>query len=160
VQDFNLPQNITLISLRSYVKKAFINKKAESAKAAVYVEMFKIAAASLRMALRFLSGGNQQKVYLSRWLDTNPAVLMLDEPTRGIDVNAKQEIYNFIHDLAGRGISCVVISSEMEEVIGLCSRVYVMREGRVAGCLEGEAVTEEGIMFHAAGLVSGGKEGL
>ncbi|MDR1144246.1 MAG: sugar ABC transporter ATP-binding protein [Spirochaetaceae bacterium] len=152
VQGFNLPQNITLISLKNYLKGIFINKSAELETTGRYVESFKIAAASPKMALRFLSGGNQQKVYLSRWLDTDPSILILDEPTRGIDVNAKQEIYSFIHQLAEKGISCIVISSELEEVIGLCSRVYVMREGKIAGCLEGDHINQEEIMFHATGI--------
>ncbi|MDR3192360.1 MAG: sugar ABC transporter ATP-binding protein [Treponema sp.] len=152
VQGFNLPQNITLISLKNYRYGPFIDKQAETARTAEYVKTFRIAAASQKMALRFLSGGNQQKVYLSRWMDTNPSILILDEPTRGIDVNAKQEIYEFIHQLAERGISCIVISSELEEVIGLCGRVYVMREGMIAGCLEGEHINEEEIMFHATGI--------
>jgi ribose transport system ATP-binding protein len=160
VQGFNLPQNITLISLQQYLRGPFIDKQAELAKTRDYVNTFSITAASLRMALRYLSGGNQQKVYLSRWLDTDPVILILDEPTRGIDVNAKQEIYEFIHQLAGKGISCVVISSELEELIGLCSRVYVMREGQIAGCLEKDHINEEEIMFHATGIsgnfVSGG----
>jgi ribose transport system ATP-binding protein len=152
VQGFNLPQNITLISLKNYLKGVFIDKKAEISKTADYVKAFRIMAASPKMQLRFLSGGNQQKVYLSRWLDTDPQILILDEPTRGIDVSAKQEIYGFIHQLAERGISCIVISSELEEVIGLCSRVYVMREGRITGCLEKDHINEEGIMFHATGI--------
>jgi ribose transport system ATP-binding protein len=152
VQGFNLPQNITLISLKNYLKGVFINKKAEISKTAEYVQTFRIMAASPNMQLRFLSGGNQQKVYLSRWLDTDPQILILDEPTRGIDVNAKQEIYGFIHQLAERGISCIVISSELEEVIGLCSRVYVMREGSITGCLEKDQINEEEIMFHATGI--------
>jgi ribose transport system ATP-binding protein len=156
VQGFNLPQNITLISLPKYLRGVFINKPAEAAKTAEYVKTFRIAAASQKMQLRYLSGGNQQKVYLSRWVDTNPEILILDEPTRGIDVNAKREIYEFIHQLADRGISCIVISSELEEVIGLCSRVYVMKEGEIAGCLEGDHINEEEIMFHATGI----KEGL
>lgn len=152
VQGFGIPQNISLISLGRYLKGALIDKKTEAAKAAEYAGNFNIVAASLRMALRYLSGGNQQKVYLARWVDTDPSILILDEPTRGIDVNAKREIYDFIHRLADRGISCVVISSEMEEVIGLCSRIYVMREGEIAGCLEGDHINEEEIMFHATGI--------
>jgi ribose transport system ATP-binding protein len=154
VQGFNLPQNITLISLKKYLQKGLglINKKAELSATAEYVASFKIAAASPKMQLRYLSGGNQQKVYLSRWLDTSPAVLILDEPTRGIDVSAKQEIYEFIHQLAESGISCLVISSELEEIIGLASRVYVMREGKIAGCLEGDHINKEEIMFHATGI--------
>jgi ribose transport system ATP-binding protein len=159
VQGFNLPQNITLISLglNRYRKGIFIDKAAETEKTSEYVKSFRIAAASQKMALRYLSGGNQQKVYLSRWVDTNPEILILDEPTRGIDVNAKQEIYGFIHQLAANGISCIVISSELEEVIGLCSRVYVMREGSIAECLEENHINEEEIMFHATGI--GGNAG-
>jgi ribose transport system ATP-binding protein len=85
-------------------------------------------------------------------LDTGPSILILDEPTRGIDVNAKHEFYEFIYRLASQGISCWVISSEMEEIIGLCSRVYVMREGSITGCLEGNHIDEEEIMFHATGI--------
>ena len=152
VQGFNLPQNITLISLKEYLRGLFIDKKAEAEKTDSYSKSFRIAAASQKMALRYLSGGNQQKVYLSRWLDTRPSILILDEPTRGIDVSAKHEIYEFIHQLAEQGISCWVISSELEEVIGLCSRVYVMREGALTGCLEGNDINEEEIMFHATGI--------
>lgn len=152
VQGFAVPQNISLISIKRYLRGLLIDKKAEAAKAAEYVGAFRIAASSMSLALRYLSGGNQQKVYLSRWVDTDPSILILDEPTRGIDVNAKREIYEFIHALADRGISCIVISSEMEEVIGLCTRVYVMREGSIAGCLEGEHICEEEIMFHATGI--------
>jgi len=152
VQGFNLPQNITLISLKEYLRWIFIDKKAEENKTEEYTKTFRIIAASQKMALRFLSGGNQQKVYLSRWLDTKPSILILDEPTRGIDVSAKHEIYEFIHHLASQGISCWVISSELEEIIGLCSRVYVMRGGALSGCLEGEHINEEEIMFHATGI--------
>jgi len=152
VQGFNLPQNITLISLKKYLRGIFINKNAEIKKTTEYVNTFRIAAASQKMALRYLSGGNQQKVYLSRWLDTNPSILILDEPTRGIDVSAKHEIYEFIHQLSQQGISCWVISSELEEIIGLCSRAYVMKEGTLSGCLEGDNINEEEIMFHATGI--------
>lgn len=152
VQGFGIPQNITLISLGRYLKNRLIDKGREAKKSQEYVGAFNIVAASMKAALRYLSGGNQQKVYLARWVDTDPSILILDEPTRGIDVNAKREIYDFIHRLADRGISCIVISSEMEEVIGMCSRVYVMREGMVSGCLEGERITEEEIMFYATGI--------
>jgi ribose transport system ATP-binding protein len=152
VQDFTIPENISLISLKRYIQGPLIDKAKELERAEEYVKTFNIVAASKKLALRFLSGGNQQKVYLARWLDTDPKILILDEPTRGIDVNAKREIYEFIHNLSDRGISCVVISSEMEEVIGLCNRVYVMREGSIAGSLEGDRITEEEIMFYATGI--------
>ena len=152
VMNFGIPQNISLISLKRYLRRGLIDKKTEAAAAATYVKAFNIVAASKKMALKYFSGGNQQKVYLARWVDTNPKILILDEPTRGIDVNAKREIYEFIHRLAADGISCILISSEMEEVIGMCSRVYVMKEGSVMGCLDGEHINEEEIMFHATGI--------
>lgn len=152
VQNFDIPKNVSLISLIDYIKRGFIDKKSVAKKSDYYVDMFNIVAASKKGELRFFSGGNQQKVYLARWVDTNPKILIFDEPTRGIDVNAKREIYDFIYQLSNRGISCVVISSEMEEIIGLCNRVYVMKEGIIAGCLTDDHVTEQEIMFYAAGI--------
>ena len=152
VMDFGIPQNISLIALKKFVKYVLIDKQAERHTAEEYIKLFRIAATSHTIALKFLSGGNQQKVYLGRWVETEPAILILDEPTRGIDVNAKREIYEFIHHLADRQISCIVISSEMEEIIGLCNRVYVMKEGAIAGQLEKEHINEEEIMFLATGI--------
>ncbi|OWY29343.1 sugar ABC transporter ATP-binding protein [Herbaspirillum robiniae] len=93
-----------------------------------------------------LSGGNQQKVLLARWLEINPKVLILDEPTRGVDILAKSEIYQFIRRMAGQGVAVIVISSELPEVIGICDRVLVMREGAITGELDGAAITQENIM--------------
>ncbi|MDC7247024.1 MAG: ATP-binding cassette domain-containing protein, partial [Sphaerochaetaceae bacterium] len=152
VSDFTISQNITLIALARYVSHLLINKRAEIEKSEEYVKAFNIIAASPKKALRFFSGGNQQKVYLARWVETEPEILIFDEPTRGIDVNAKKEIYEFIHHLCDNGISCIVISSEMEEIIGLCSRVYVMREGKIQGVLKGKQIDEEHIMFLATGI--------
>jgi ribose transport system ATP-binding protein len=156
VQNFDIAKNITLISLSDkYIKHGLIDKAGEDAASNRYIDEFKVVAASTKNELRFFSGGNQQKVYLARWMDTDPQILILDEPTRGIDINAKREIYEFVHDLAESGISCILISSEMEEIIGMCSRVYVMREGRIADCLEGDEITEENIMFNATGIKKG-----
>jgi ribose transport system ATP-binding protein len=93
-----------------------------------------------------LSGGNQQKVLLARWLAINPKVLLLDEPTRGVDVGAKSEIYRIINELAAQGVAIVVISSELPEVIGICDRVVVMREGVITGECTGEDINQEKIM--------------
>ena len=93
-----------------------------------------------------LSGGNQQKVLLARWLAINPKVLLLDEPTRGVDVGAKSEIYRIINELAAQGVAIVVISSELPEVIGICDRVVVMREGVISGECTGEDINQERIM--------------
>ena len=93
-----------------------------------------------------MSGGNQQKVILARWLLTEPEVLLLDEPTRGIDVGAKYEIYCIINSLVAEGKSVIMISSELPEVLGMCDRIYVMNEGKMVGELEAEEATQERIM--------------
>ncbi len=105
-----------------------------------------------------LSGGNQQKVLLSRLLETKPRVLILDEPTRGVDIGAKSEIYRLIDDLARKGVGVVVISSELPEIVGICDRVLVMREGYIAGEVGGPGappITQETIGAIATGAVSG-----
>ncbi|MDA3955409.1 sugar ABC transporter ATP-binding protein [Oceanispirochaeta sp.] len=148
---FDLLANTTLISLKKY-SKILLDKKMIQETAQKYVELFKTKTASLKTELQYLSGGNQQKVYLSKWMDTEPEILILDEPTRGIDINAKSEIYQFINQLTDKGFSLIVISSELEEIIGLCTRVYVLREGKIAGELTGEHINEEEIMFYATGV--------
>ena len=100
--------------------------------------------------IRSLSGGNQQKVILGRWLLTDPTVLLLDEPTRGIDVGAKYEIYQLIIDLAARGKTVIMVSSEMPELLGVCDRIRVMSGGRLAGEVDAKTATQEDIMTLAA----------
>ena len=103
--------------------------------------------------IRALSGGNQQKVIIGRWLLTDPEVLLLDEPTRGIDVGAKYEIYQLILDLANKGKTVVMVSSEMPELLGVCDRIVVMSGGRVAGEVDARSTTQEEIMTLAAKYV-------
>lgn len=148
---FGIKDNITLVSLKKYCR-FFINKRKEAIKAQFYVKKFDIKAASLKKRLEFFSGGNQQKVSFAKSLDPEPMIIIIDEPTRGIDVNAKHEIYLFIHSLVESGLSCIFISSELEEIIGMCNRVAVMKEGRITGILENDHINEEEIMFHATGL--------
>ena len=100
---------------------------------------------------RFLSGGNQQKTVLGKWLALKPRLLMLDEPTRGIDVGAKREIYQLMEKLAGEGIAILFVSSEMEEILGMTDRALVMHEGRIAGELNRNELSEEAIMQLATG---------
>jgi len=152
IMNFDIPQNTTLISIRRYIRNLLIDKSRERKQAMTYVDKFDIKAASLGTHLINLSGGNQQKVYLAKWMDTEPQILILDEPTRGIDVNTKKEIYHFIRSLTEQGVAVIVISSEMEEVIGLCNRVIVMRNGRKAGELTGSDINDEEIMYYATGL--------
>jgi ribose transport system ATP-binding protein len=117
----------------------------------------RVRAASALVSVGSLSGGNQQKILLARLLETGPKVLILDEPTRGVDVGAKSEIYRIIDELARKGIAILVISSELPEIIGICDRVLVMREGHIAGIVggpDGEAINQENIMAHAAGMAA------
>ena len=98
-----------------------------------------------------MSGGNQQKVVLAKWLGTKPDVLILDEPTRGVDVGAKKEIYMIMNELAATGVAIIMISSDLPEILGMSDRVYVMREGQMSGMLNQEEATQESIMTLATG---------
>jgi ABC-type sugar transport system ATPase subunit len=97
-----------------------------------------------------LSGGNQQKVVISRWISNNPKILLCDEPTRGIDVGAKSEVYAILRTIAKQGIGVVVVSSELPELLSLCDRIIVMHEGKITGELSREEATEEAVMLYAA----------
>ncbi|NMB46460.1 MAG: sugar ABC transporter ATP-binding protein [Firmicutes bacterium] len=151
---FDVASNITLVSLDEYCKP-LIDRRKEKHRTEDYIKAFNIRTPSTRTLLEYLSGGNQQKVSLAKSLDPHPEIFIIDEPTRGIDVNAKKEVYYFIHDLVKSGISCILISSEMEEILGLCNRVVVMREGRITGILEAGELSEAEIMFYATGLKEG-----
>lgn len=150
VMGFSLIENITLLSLRKYTRW-LIRKKQERRQAETFQARFAIRAANLDTPVGLLSGGNQQKVYLAKLLDIDPDILILDEPTRGIDVNTKREIYHLIRGLAEEGKAVIVISSELEEIIGLCDQVLVVREGQIAASLAGAQINEEDIMLYAAG---------
>jgi ABC-type sugar transport system ATPase subunit len=106
---------------------------------------------STRQLIGNLSGGNQQKVLIGKWLAAHPKILILDEPTRGIDVGAKAEIYQIMNSLAEQGVSIIMISSEMPELIGMADRIYVMYEGEITGEVDRKDFTQEKIMYHAAG---------
>ncbi len=151
---FSVLRNVTLVSLGSYCSRILklIDSRREREKVNGYVTSFSIKTDNLEKRLENLSGGNQQKVSLAKSIDTNPRVLIVDEPTRGVDVSAKHEIYVFLNKLVSTGISCLFISSELEEIIGMCNRVAVMRDGKIVGLLEGADINEENIMFHATGV--------
>jgi L-arabinose transport system ATP-binding protein len=124
----------------------FIVPGRERRNAQDFVQRLGIKTPSLRQLMKFLSGGNQQKVILARWLCENPKVVLLDEPTRGIDVGAKSEIYSIIYGLAEKGVAVVVVSSELPEVMGICDRVIVMRQGTIAGALDRAQATQENLL--------------
>ena len=118
-----------------------------------YIDAMRTKTPSQETKIRSLSGGNQQKVIIGRWLLTEPEVLLLDEPTRGIDVGAKYEIYQLILDLANKGKTVIMVSSEMPELLGVCDRIVVMSGGRVAGEVDARSTTQEEIMTLAAKYV-------
>ena len=139
--------NMSLAALRRFFsEKGVVDDRKEVIEAEKYRGLMKLKAASMDLPVGSLSGGNQQKVVLAKWMLTQPDVLILDEPTRGIDVGAKYEIYSVINDLAKAGKAIIIISSEMPEIIGTCDRTYVINEGEIAGELVGNAMTQEAIM--------------
>ena len=146
IVDFNVRENISLPNLESYSSAKIINFTKESNAAREACKAINIKTPTPEMRAANLSGGNQQKVVLAKWLTFAPRVLIFDEPTRGIDVGAKAEIYELIRKLAADGVSVIVISSEMEEVLGISDRIAVMHEGRLTGILEREQFSEEAVM--------------
>ena len=151
VLDMDVKQNSTLASLRHLARWTVIDKNEEIRVSERYVRELRTKTTSVEQPVRTLSGGNQQKVVLAKWLLTTPAVLFLDEPTRGIDVGAKVEIYNIMNALVDEGVGVVMISSELPEVLGMSDRVLVMHEGRLTGRLARDEATEQRVMFHATG---------
>ena len=143
-------ENITLPSIGSY-NPPFMDRKREKQVATEQVQALDIKTPSLTYDVQFLSGGNQQKVALAKWLSLNPRILILDEPTRGIDVGSKSEIYKLIRKLADSGVAVIMVSSELEEIIGLSDRVLVMHEGKCTGTLAQDEISEERIMQLATG---------
>ncbi|MCD2184219.1 multiple monosaccharide ABC transporter ATP-binding protein [Rhizobium sp. GN54] len=142
----NIKQNTTLSNLEAVSNNGIIDDHKETKVATDYRSKLRIRSHSIYQETVNLSGGNQQKVVLSKWLFTNPEVLILDEPTRGIDVGAKFEIYSIINQLAAEGKGILMISSEMPELLGTCDRIYVMNEGRIVAELSKEEASQESIM--------------
>ncbi len=150
ILEMTVKENISLPDFCAR-RVAILDERREAWMAEEQVRSLDIRTPSLSQNIEFLSGGNQQKVALAKWLAVRPKVLILDEPTRGIDVGSKSEIYNLIRRLADAGVAVIMISSEMEEIIGLCDRVLVVHEGRQKGILAHAEATEERIMNLATG---------
>ncbi|MFH1760542.1 MAG: ATP-binding cassette domain-containing protein [bacterium] len=144
--------NTTLACVSKWARYFVLRKSLEKEHTANYSKHLGIKAPSIEEAVKNLSGGNQQKVVLAKWLITKPKILILDEPTRGIDVGAKEEIYSIVQKLAQDGTAILVVSSELPELLGICDKIYVMHEGAVTGCLHRNDATQEKIMSLAAGL--------
>ena len=151
----SVADNISIASLRQYLDFGVcINSRKVEQLVRDNVRKMNIKTPSSKTLIKSLSGGNQQKVLISRWLANSPDVLILDEPTRGIDVGAKYEIYCIIAELAKQGKSIIMISSEMSELIGMSDRVMVMCDGRVTGFIDGKDATQENIMELATKFAS------
>jgi ABC-type sugar transport system, ATPase component len=143
-------QNITIIGLKEVLElKAFISKRKETEVSRNYIDMLKIATPSTEARIQDLSGGNQQKCILAKWILVDADIIIFDEPTRGIDVGAKHEIYKLLDSLAAQGKGIIMISSELAEIIGMADRVLVMHDGRITGEVKGEDATQETIMRYA-----------
>jgi ribose transport system ATP-binding protein len=153
VLEMAVRENMSLAALWGESRAGFIDTAAERQLAAEMIPALAIKTPGDRQMVQFLSGGNQQKVVLAKWLAMKPKLLLLDEPTRGIDVGAKAEIYDLVHRLAGEGLAVLFVSSEMEEILSLADRALVMHEGRLAGGLSRGELSEENVMRLAAGGV-------
>jgi len=144
-------ENIVLPTLDEHARAGWMDRRSLRITAQDYVDRLNIRTPHLQQKTRYLSGGNQQKVVLAKWLASNPKILILDEPTRGIDVGAKAEVYALINQLAQAGIGIIMISSELPEILGMSDRILVMAEGRVAAILDRDAADQERIMAYASG---------
>ena len=155
IMDFSITRNMTLpVLLRQANVLGLMNQRREREIAQDYSRQLQVRSAGIDQLVRALSGGNQQKVVLAKWLITHPAVLILDEPTRGIDVGSKAEVHRIISELAGKGLAIMLISSDLPEVLAMADRVLVMHEGRVAAEFPHTDVDQEKVMFAATGQVT------
>jgi ribose transport system ATP-binding protein len=148
----DLPTNLTLAALQHFVRGPLIDRSREDSALTTAIGEFDIRAGRRDMLAGQLSGGNQQKLLLAKMMLLEPEVIIIDEPTRGIDIGTKQQIYKFIAELAKQGKAIIVISSEMTELIGICHRILVMRGGRIVGEVSGDAMTEHEIVVYATGV--------
>ncbi|MDT0122834.1 sugar ABC transporter ATP-binding protein [Paenibacillus sp. RRE4] len=151
VLDFSIRENMALTNLFSFSSKGFISNAKEQEFVDTLIKRLQIKTQSSETAARNLSGGNQQKVVIAKWVGIGPSVLILDEPTRGVDVGAKREIYQLMNELTDRGVAIIMVSSELPEVLGMSDRIAVVHEGRITGVLPKEQATQEQIMTLATG---------
>lgn len=151
VLDFSIRENMVLPNLFSFSSKGFISGAKEQKFVDTLIQRLQIKTQSSETSARNLSGGNQQKVVIAKWVGIGPSVLILDEPTRGVDVGAKREIYQLMNELTDRGVAIIMVSSELPEVLGMSDRVAVVHEGHISGVLSREEATQEKIMTLATG---------
>ncbi|MBM7693492.1 ribose transport system ATP-binding protein [Peribacillus deserti] len=151
IKDLSVVHNMSLASMRNFEKTGLIQEKAEHQKFQYYKEKLNIKVHNPRITIDKLSGGNQQKVIIAKWLEVNPDIIIFDNPTQGIDVGAKQEIYHHINELVEQGKAIIILSSEAPEVLKVCHNIYVMYQGEITARLKGEEATEDEIMSYATG---------
>src|SRR4051794_3934583 len=156
VMELSIERNVTLPRARKLARLGLLFGGAERKAAATWTERLQTKLGSLTDLVGTLSGGNQQKVVLAKWLATGPRLLIVDEPTRGIDVGTKAEVHRLMSSLAADGLAVLMVSSELPEVLGMADRVVVLREGRVAATLSRAEATEESVMYAAMGQQVGG----
>lgn len=147
-----IKENITLAGLESIRKGIGIDANKEIGVANHYVKALQIKTPSIEQKVMNLSGGNQQKVAIAKWLLANPKILILDEPTRGIDVGAKYEIYNIMNDLVDQGVSIIMVSSELPEILGMSDRILVLHEGKITAEMDWKEANQEKVMMAATGV--------
>ena len=152
VNCLSVKDNITLIYSQLTAKFGFLKKAGDDAIVRRYIDTLHIKTPSAMQAVGNLSGGNQQKVVVSKWLSISPRILLLDEPTQGIDVGAKADIYQLIDRLAREGMGVIVVSSDLIEIINLSNRIVVRRDGQAIKTLESDELTEENVMLYAMGV--------
>ena len=151
ILDFSISRNIALPSVDTFAKRSVINVKNETAFSAALSQKLGVRAASIDLEAGALSGGNQQKVVIAKWIGMNPSIIIMDEPTRGIDVGAKRDIYDLMNELTSQGVAIIMVSSELPEVIGMSDRILVIHEGKIAGELNHDEATQEKIITLATG---------
>ena len=147
----SIRENTTMPCLKHISKYSVIKSAKENEVTEKYEKILRIKTPTIEQLVKNLSGGNQQKVVLAKWLAMDPDIIIFDEPTRGIDVGAKQEIYEVMNELANQGKAIVMISSDMEELIGMSDRIIVLCKGRMAGTLNKNEISQETILTKAAG---------
>jgi ribose transport system ATP-binding protein len=153
VLPFSVEQNVSMASIERFTRFGFLRKSLEKVIGVKQVEALKVKTPNVKVAIKNLSGGNQQKVIVGRWLEIGPSIFIMDEPTKGIDVGAKYEIYVLMKEIAERGGAVILISSELPEVLNMSNRVLTICDGRITGEFNPEQESVDTIMRAALGLV-------
>jgi rhamnose transport system ATP-binding protein len=154
VTDASVARNVAAVIRRSLTKGGLLTSRAEGRAADPWAAKLEVKTSALDMQATTMSGGNQQKVVIAKWLATEPTLLIIDEPTRGIDVGTKAEVHRLLSDLAGQGLAILMISSELPEVLGMADRVLVVREGEITAELSRSEATPESVMRAATGAAT------